>query len=559
MQIIKTGVLLSVIMLVAACDPGQPGGRVEFSPGGAAAALTQSEYNQLPPEQQYQVAGKLLATLFKGVPAESFFDLSQVTDQLVVQDSNFLNNVRNALKTRLNPAERLAIDIEIDGLDAEGNPDPDVAKYRFDTNGDAERNQRPRQIPLARMREYPLSRDQFVEWMAYFLANTIMFSPAEEMESTDMNDVQNMYRFLVDNLERNNTIRQIVRSNLPSLARWRVSRSPENHALEAFELYLGLFETEEDSYRGGIACKDLYLTDEDDGYLIRRNDFPNTEPQLILGSSYVTSCDDLYDVIAGHPLLIPRVTEVIINYLMSGAPLETRTAMIASITASNPQTFADIFTAILFSREYLLNTERPKSFEENLFFLLDALKWDPRSPSAGELDELIFVRMTSTNVNNRIGLPAKGWANMTYKIGRLPDVPLDGVSFASYHKGLREEFLISAGGGNPTSGYGNTSYQGGNGTDGLFYDANGDRQPVVQDMTPETFLDFLFLSVLQRKPQPVEVTDLMAVIRDENGVNHLQTVDGVEVIRNDRYDNIARIVFDYVSRLPEFYYFKAVN
>ena len=33
---------------------------------------------------------------------------------------------------------------------------------------------------------------------------------------------------------------------------------------------------------------------------------------------------------------------------------------------------------------------------------------------------------------------------------------------------------------------------------------------------------------------------------------------GVDVDTND-YDNIARLTFDYISRLPEFYYFKAVN
>ena len=545
------------------CDPGAPGGSTEFTAGGYARPLSQQEFNQLPAEQQYQVANKLMATIYKGTSAGDFFDFSNGTSTLVTKNKAFLNDMKAALNTDLSPVVVHEIDTEIDGLDSEGNPVPDDAKYRFDTNGDAERNQRPRQLPLARIKEYPVSRDQFVHWMAYFLANTIMFSPAEEMESTDMNDVQNMYRFLVKSLEDDLSVRQIVRSNLPSLARWRVSRSPENHALEAYELYLGLFETEEDSLRGGIACKDLYLTDEDDGYLIRRTDFPNTVPQLILGTNYVTSCDDLYDVIAGHPLLMPRVTEVILNYLMAGRSLDDRLAMNAAINASGPETFEDIFKSIIFSREYLLNTERPKSYEESLFYLLDALKWDPRSVFAGELDEVIFIRLTSNAINDRIALPAKGAANMAYKIGRLPDVPMDGVSFASYHKGLREEFLVRAGGA-PTSGYNNTAYQGGGGTDGLFYDADGELQPDVADMTPQEFLDFLFLIALQRKPVADELTDLLTIIRDENGDmnqsdSHLQLINGADAIRDGRHDNIARITFDYISRLPEFYYFKAVN
>ena len=532
----KLTLLIAGSMLVLGCDPGLPEGNNDFNPGGSAVALSQGQFNNLPAEDQYKVANKLLGTMFRGVSVEDFYDLNAGMANLQPKSTTFLIDTKNALAANMSNAEVLAHDTIIDGLDAEGNPVPADAKYIFDSR-------RPKQLPLARIKQYSLSRDMFVHWMAYILSNTIMFSPAEEMESTDMADVQNMYRFLVTSLEENTPIRQIVRSNLPTLARWRVSRSPENHALEAYELYLGLFETEEDSYRGGIACKDLYLTPEDEDYLVRRTDFPNTDPQLILGTNYVTICDDLYDVIAGHPLLIPRVTEVIINYFFSGRPLDVRTSMIASITASSPETFEDIFKAIIYSKEYLLNTERPKSFEENMLSLMDSLKWDPAS-NQGEVDEPIFTRMTSTDVNNRIGMPAMNWNSMTYKIGRLPDVPLDGLSFASYHKGVREEFLMV-----------DNSYEGGvNGAVGLFYDDTGTVWPHIEQLSVSDFVDFLFLSALQRKASAVEKTDLQTVY-DAGG--HTENV-GVDV-RVGRQDDIARITFDYISRLPEFYYFKAVN
>lgn len=542
----KLPLLIAGSMLVFGCDPGLPEGSNDYAAGGTATALSQGEFNSLPAENQYMVANKLLGTMFRGVPAEDFFNLDAGTVNLQPTSSTFLDDTKNALARDMTNAEVLVHDTIIDGLDEEGNPVREDAKFLFDSN-------RPRQLPLARIKQYPLSRDMFVHWMAYVLSNTIMFSPAFEMESTEMADVQNMYRFLVTNLDEGTPIRQIIRSNLPSLARWRVSRSPENHALEAYELYLGLFETEEDSLRGGVACKDLYLTPEDEDYLIRRTDFPNTEPQLILETNYITNCDDLYDVIAGHPLLIPRVTEVVLNYFFSGRPLDVRTGMIASITASNPETFEDIFRAIIFSKEYLLKTERPKSFEENMLSLLDSLKWDPTSGSAGELDEAIFTRMTSTNINNRIGMPAMNWDTMSYKIGRLPDVQLDGLSFASYHKGLREEFLVRAGG-SPTNGYNNTAYQGGNGTDGLFYDENGDVWPHIEQMSVSDFVDFLFISALQRKALSVEKTDLQTLY---DAGSHTAN-SGVDV-RDGRHDDIARLTFDYISRLPEFYYFKAVN
>jgi len=543
-------------MAVLGCDPGLPEGSNDFAAGGTAAARSQAEFSSLPPEDQYMVANKLLGTMFRGVPAEDFFNLDAGMANLQPISSTFVDDTRNALARKMSHAEVLVYDTIIDGLDAEGNPDPANAKYEFDTRADLESNRRSKQIPLARIKEYPISRDMFVHWMGYVLINTIMFSPAEEMDSTDYTDIQNMYRFLVTNLDEGTPIRQIVRSNLPSLARWRVSRSAENHALEAYELYLGLFETNvdedgnDDSYRGGIACKDLYLTSNGDGYLIRRTDYPNTEPQLILGTNYITTCDDLYDVIAGHPLLIPRVTEAILNYFVEVTVdnLDYRQQFINSIVASGPETFEDIFTAIIFSREYLLNVERPKSFEENLMSLLDTLKWDPAA-NAGEVDEEIFRRMTEYD-GARLDLGAMGWDSMTYKIGRIPAVPLDGLSFANYHRALRENLLRNS-----------NSYVGGvnNAGDGLIFDVNDAIKPVVEQMSPEEYIDFLFLSAMQRKATAVEMTDLIALYGPAPGLNYTQDIDGVTVVRSGRHDDIARVTFDYISRLPEQYYFRAVN
>lgn len=546
----KLPLLIAVSMAVLGCDPGLPEGSNDFAAGGTAVALSQAEFNSLPPEDQYMVANKLLGTMFRGVSAEDFFNLNGGVENLQPNSATYLDDIKNALARNMSHAEVLVYDTIIDGLDAEGNPDPANAKYEFDTRADLESNRRSKQIPLARIKEYPISRDMFVHWMAYVLTNTIMFSPAEEMESTDYTDIQNMYRFLVTNLDEGTPIRQVIRSNLPSLARWRVSRSPENHALEAYELYLGLFETEEDSFRGGIACKDLYLTSDGDGYLIRRTDYPNTEPQLILGTNYITTCDDLYDVVAGHPLLIPRVTEAILNYFVEVTVdnLDYRQQFINSIVASGPETFEDIFTAILFSREYLMNVERPKSFEENMMSLLDILQWDPAA-NAGQVDEEIFRRMTEYD-GQALDLGAMGWDTMTYKIGRIPAVPLDGLSFANYHRALREQVLRN-----------DCSYEGGcnNGGDGLIFDGNDVIKPVVEQMSPEEYIDFLFLSGMQRKATAVEMTDLMALYGPAPGLNYTQDVDGVTVVRSGRHDDIARVTFDYISRLPEQYYFRAVN
>ena len=546
---LKLSLVSIASLILSSCDPGLPSGDSGFQAGGAATALSQSEYSSLSAEQQYMVANKLLGTIYRGVAVEDFFDLSSGMQELRPADPAFISNTRSRLSRDLSISQLQAYDAIIDGIDADGNPDPDNAKYIFDSDSNARNNQRAKQLPMARIKEYPISRDMFVHWMAYVLTNTIMFSPAEEMESTDYTDVQNMYRFLVLKLKEGATIREIIRTNLSSLARWRVSRSAENHALEAYELYLGLFETEEDSYRGGIACKDIYLTNEDDGYLLRRTDFPNTVPQLILGSHYVTSCEDLYDVVAGHPLLIPRVVEVIFNYFVElrGDNVSYRRSMINAIVNSDPQTFEDVFTAIFFSREYLLNIERPRSVEENMMSLLDVLKWQP-GENAGEVDEQIFRRMTEFS-NEQLYLNGMGWASMKYKIGRIPDVPMDGLSYANYHKAMREEFMMNTSFYNPSTN-----------NEGFIYDGNGDLKPFIANMSLAEYIDFMFMGVLQRKASESEKTDLIDVYATGVTGNHLTTDgNGDTVIRSGRHDEVAQITFDYVTRLPEFYYFRAVN
>jgi len=538
------------------CDPGQPkGASDDLQISGFAAPLSQSEFNSLSPEKQYQVASKLYGTFFRGISAEDFFDLNVGTENLKSKSNNFLIETRDKLKSPLPVLKLNEVNSLIEGLDAEGNRDEDLAKYSFHTDSRPYVNQRAMQIPLARIKEYPVSRDLYVQWMAYFLSNTIMYSPAVEMETADTLDAANMFSFLSSKIKAKQSVSSMVRSNLPSLARWRVSRSSENHALEAYELYLGLFETDDDSVKGGIACKDFYLTDEDADYIISNTGLENTEPQLILGSSFITTCNDLYDVVAGHPLIMPRAVEVLVNYIFSGRSREDRVKIINSITSSGVTTYEDIFTAMIFSREYLLNTERPRSFEEALMPLLDSLKWDPAANSGSEVGKAIFHNMV-TNSGRRIYLGNKGWDVMKLKIGRLPDVPMDALSFANYHKAIREQLLINE-----------RSYDGQrSGIPGLIYigaDNTGDDnvRDVVAQLSLKEYVDFLFLNTLQRKVNTTEFDGLLAIL---DGDGHLVTDSGgMQTIRggssNTRHNDIAEITFDYISRLPEFYYFRAVN
>lgn len=561
-QFAKLSVLSAAFFLMA-CDPGQPKEDDSLKITGFAKALSQKEFNALPAEQQYQVASKLYGTLFRGISAEDFFDLSAGATNLVPLSDSFLKDTRRSLTTNITSEQLYDVNALIDGLDDEGNPNEDDAKYTFDEDTRADENEKPLQIPLARIKEYPISRDLYVQWMAYFLTNTIMYSPAVEMESTFTIDANNMYRFLEKKIQAGSNIREMVRSNLPSLARWRVSRSAENHALEAYELYLGLFETEEESVNGGVACKDFYLTDEDSGYVISNTSFPNTTPQEILGT-FVTTCEDLYDLIAGHPLLLPRAGEVLTNYLFSGRSRSDKDDAIESIIGSGAETYEEIFTAIIFSKEYLLNSERPRSFEESFMPLLDTLKWDPAATTSS-VDKRIFEFIASGTENpsgegggnNDLYLGNKGWQTMELKIGRLPDVPLDVLSFANYHMNVREHLLLRA-----------DAYDGHTADiPGLIYSGAGgesddDLRAVVSQLSLTDYVHFLFLNAMQRKATSAELSGLLDIY---DGLS-LITIDteGNQIIvpstgNNNRHNNIATVTFDYISRLPEFYYFRAID
>ncbi|MFY0665538.1 MAG: hypothetical protein JXQ97_13010 [Natronospirillum sp.] len=347
--------------------------------------MSSNDYRALTPEQQYDVANKLLGSFYRGVPVDEFFDIQSAGSMttLVSRQPNFLADTRSALNLSLSPDTRLAIRQEI-GLFIDDSPmgGSDVL-FDFE-NRNASSTRINQQIPLAQIAEFPLSRDLYIEWMAYFLANTIMFSPALEMESTDSKDAAFVYTFLRNNIRTGATIQDTVRAFLGTQSRWRVSRSAENHALEAYELYLGLFDTEEDSRRGGVACGDWRLTSEQDQYQIMRTGEPNTQYQLILEKYYVLDCSDLYNVIVSHPLFIPRVTEVIVNYFLAEESADTRSAFVASIVEAQPQTFEDIFSAILFSRHYLLHSERPMWFEENFFGTLHRLRWSVARNQGGD-------------------------------------------------------------------------------------------------------------------------------------------------------------------------------
>lgn len=542
--------LLPLILVgsLLGCTPNDPSEGLptndlfQSSVTGKAAPLSKTEFNALTPEQQYRVANKLLGTMFRGVSVNDFFDLSQGMSSLSVKDPDFLNTVAVKLVTAIPtiddniPLGELNIDEYKDKVGRLG-----TAGSLFNISPLAEGA--PQEVALAHTTQLPLTSDSFNNWVAYILANSILFSPAEEIDSTSALDTQVVYNRLVDQLAAGSSISSMILSHEQSAQNWRRFRSPEDNTREMIEIYLGLFVPEPDDpmeqndvVNASIACQDLYLSDGEDGlpiYQLVSNGNYNTDSVIVLQTS-VTTCTDFYSLVSQRAEAIPRMIATVVETLMLDRSGLDRAAMIESISNAGPTTFQDIFSAVIFSKEYLLYTERAKSFEEN-FYNISA-----RFKSELNADHFVDTASCSNNNNNCTGdftfLGNMNWPSMTNKLGRLAGVPLDTLSFAHYHRGLREGLVIR------TNDF----------TAGLI-DSPDTVQPDLKDtnidvvtsslitsMSNEDYLDYLFMSMLERRADSEEATTLLALMTGTQ-------------------EQSARIILDYISRLPEQYYFNCTK
>ena len=575
------------LISLAACSPSTPNvagasAAGASAAGGIARPLSDAEFEAMALDEQYQVVNKILGTLYSGVPVDEFYTIEPGSNlKKRHENAPTLASIRTALQTRLEPATRSRLDSEILGEDEDGNTQEGVEPlFYFDSN-------RPKQMPLARIHHFPLSSDGFSQWMAWHLANTILFSPAEEIDSADITDVQNLFRRLDLSNSQGRSIREMVAVHQRSVQNWRRFRSPEDNTREMMEIYLGLFDNDAEVPLASQACQDLYLTDERDGYKLAYTDYPNSEAVLVL-DQYVTNCNDFYDVVAGHPLLIPRVVSVLVDYFFTGQSLDHRTQLAAAITASNPQRFEDIFIAILFSERYLLRTERPRSFEEAFLSTAKRLKWNAHPD--------VFKGMVNGRGSlSRADMSEMGWPTMSLKLGRVASVPLDSLSFGNYHKAMRESLLMNSdrwkkplGLSGPSSpspkpieppaddadardiaayeaklkDY-NDQLKAMSAPDRAEYDkalAEYERESVlfnkIDDMDVSELMDYVFLTAIQRRPNDIERTSLKDMYIEHG---YLDSEFDNRFALSNRIDDLALLTFDYLSRLPEGYYLLRVQ
>ena len=446
----------------------------------------------------------MLATLYKGTPANEFFDLSRGLSNPVLRNNiNHLDEIRTALGQ---PLGNLGAHLTT------------VFDKHFTTTSQLDNT---RAIPMAMLYELPLSRDMYIRWMAYQLTNTILFSPALELDSVDLTDVESVYNTnLVYPMSLGQTIAEITYNHMISEENWRRFRSPEDNTREMMEIFLMRFRDDEVPL-AAIACKNWYLTDASDSYQLRKGANINTEAQSVLDRNDIVSCNDFYYAITHHPQFIPTVVRRIVDSMFAGYPGYKRASLARSIAKNNPVYFEDIFNAILFSKEYLLYLSRTKTYEEALMGTGSRIHW---------FDATDYFR----NLND--GNPSSGppdlqnmrQETMTSKLGRSNEVPIDSLAFAYYHKSLRDRLMLDR---RTTSSNTNTS-------DGGWAKAFIESADVAA-LSNDDVIHYIMLSTVGRTAYPQELDSLRQII----------TTAGYQ---NNR-TNQALIVMDYASRLSEFY------
>ncbi len=406
--------LITVLSHLACGGGGSTDSSKPLDEHASSLELTASEYEALPALDRYKVTNKLLGALNKGSAAADFFNLAHGMEPLVIKSGALgIAEVKSALKQPLS--------------------DKSVVLARIDDKYNFQDRAKPIQYPLAMLYEFPLSRDQFTVWMAYRLSNSILFSPAIELETCDYTDIQRVFQRLVSQIEDGYSIREVVYEHMTSQENWRRFRSPEDNTREMMEIFLDRLRDDEVP-RAAQACKNWSLTDDREGYQLLIGYDENTEPQEILDTT-VTTCNDFYRAVADHADLIPRITAILVKLFLTDAPADVQQSVVDTIVSEDPRVFQDIFIPILFSREFLIETERPGHLEERFINIAQRIQW---WANANFFRDINHAWSSSTYPS----LQNMRQAALTYKLGRSADVPLDTLSFSYFHKSIRERLLL---------------------------------------------------------------------------------------------------------------------
>jgi hypothetical protein len=481
---------------------------------GGPTGLSDQDLAALPAETQYAVANRLLGALYTGVAPADFFDLSAgFATPTVSAGRTFLARARTALgqplADRQPVVDHLAQTYDMDTWP----PGAEAVIYPMALLWELTRPEAPTGTDATAGH---LSKDAFDLWMAYTLATTILFAPATELDSVDNQDAQKVLYRLNRGIAEDQPIDRIVYDHVTSQENWRRFRSPEDNTREMMEIFLGRFVDAEVPL-AARACRNWQLTSGDEGYQLLKDYGENTTPVDVLDTT-VTTCDEFSRKLTQHPRLVPTIAATLVNKFFAGATADERSRLARAFAGAGPTTFRQLFTAILFSREFLLQSSRTLSLEESYFNLARRLGWTPGRATFNDLASPADWRSKTVFQMRQ--------APLSYKLGRR-EIPLDSLSFATYHKVVRENLLVDRRG---STGEWETGW------DPRLYTETGSIQG-------DDFTQFLFVTVLGRRAQGDELSTLGSILAAKGWADETTDKRRLKTI----------LILDYLSRLAEPY------
>ncbi len=478
--------------------------------------LDNNDFNKLNDEQKLQVADKLLSTLFFGYPLKTLEDK--------IDSGNFITDIQSSLKSVKNDT------VELENYISN--------KEKFDTRSGVTKI-------LTRFYAMKELDSLFLKnWTAYILSQTIMFSPAVELDSAQEPNIDRVYNRLVKSLAEENTMQYMTYIHMMSDDNWRRFRSPEDNGREMLEIFL----LDMDDTHVPIAAKALqnWRLDKASYTLVVGLD-DNAKPLELFGTT-IYNGEDFYRELAKSDQFTKGATTRLVDFFFTDTDADKKGEIIDSIVSSTPKTWQDILIQIIFSKEYLINTSRAKSAEEAFFSLTKKMDYKHRS---------------STFYNLKNALNLMNQASMKYKLGKLNRVPLDTLSFAYYHKFIRDSMLRDKS--NPEYLDDYTTWRRDGWSDSFidYKNFNYDTNNAIASLN--SLIDFIFKTTISRAPTTEELLLFQEhMIRDSNGKKVFHYAfdmfrtyeDDAQKQKETRASykaNIAILILDYISRLDTIY------
>jgi len=537
-QILKLGAMLSITLALIGCgaeDDSVSSANAKYSMSYKGlvfyeknipvssyklSSLSDAEFNALEESQKLLVADKLLSSMFFGYPLNELQE--KINSGTFISSLQKQLNVETTDKTWL---ESYIIDENIfRRYSTYYNPEAIDILSRFYAAKD-------------------LDRYFFHNWVAYILTQTIMFSPAYELDSSHSPNIARVYNRLVTMLDDEASMRLITYTHMMSEDNWRRFRSPEDNGREMLEIYtLDLDDAHVPI--AGKALQNWKLDREYDTLVIGLNE--NTQ-ELSLFNTTIINGDDFYRELAKSSAFTYGVVNRLVSFFFTDYTASQINSITNTIVSSKPETWQDILKQIIFSKEYLLNSSRAKSAEETFFSLAKKMDYKHRDSSM-----LYF----------KIDLETMHQASMKYKLGKLTRVPLDTLSFAVYHQTIREDVLLRRSNPDAIDDYGNWGRLGW--SDSFIDNTNFNYDATDEEVSLVSLINYLFKVVASREATSQELAMFKNhMLEDDNGQNILvypfDMFSSNESSRESYKRYIAYVVLDYISRLDDTYMQKEVN